>query len=139
MLTRQERVTITITGLGRVLELGVFDTFSGGAKKSQTVKHRPGGMGDSEAVGGVSERDDFTASRRYRLERDHANRKILDALVNIGQVTAVRQKLNPDKTPYGDPDTYTGIMSGFVMPDHDSDEVAKAMFVIEVNSDEAIS
>lgn len=139
MLTRQERVTFIVEGLGMTLDLGVFDTFTGGAKKGETVKHRAGNMGDSEAVGGVSSRDDFTVSRRYRLERDHPNRKKLDALVNIGRVTCVRQKLNPDKTPFGDPDTYTGIMSGFVMPDHDSDEVAKAMFSIEVNADEPIS
>jgi hypothetical protein len=139
MLTRQERVTLIVEGLGMVLDLGVFDTFDGGAKKGETVKHRAGNMGDSEAVGGVSSREDFTVSRRYRLERDHPNRKKLDALVNIGRVTCVRQKLNPDKTAFGDPDTYTGIMSGFVMPNHDSDAVEKAMFSIEVNADEAIS
>lgn len=139
MLTRQENVTITIEGLGKVLDLGTFDTFAGAAKKGETIKHRPGNMGDQEAVGGVSSRDDFTCSRRYRLERDHQHRKILDELVNIGRVTAVRQKLNPDGTPFGDSDTYTGIMSGFVLPDHDSDEAQKAMFIIEVNSDERMS
>jgi hypothetical protein len=139
MLTSQERVTITIIGLGMTLELGVFDTFTGGAKKGEQIKHRPGGMAPQEAVGGLSSRDDFTTSRRYRLDRDHPIRKKLDALVNIGEVTAVRQKLNPDKTPNGDPETYTGILSGFVMPDHDSDEAAKAMFVLEVSADEEIS
>lgn len=139
MLTSQERVTITIAGLGQVLELGVFDTFAGGAKKGEQIKHRPGGMGGQEAVGGLSSRDDFTSSRRYRLERDHPHTKLLDALVNIGEVTAVRQKLNPDKSPNGEPITYTGIFSGYVMPDHDSDAAEKAMFIIEVSADEQIS
>lgn len=139
MLTSQERVTITIIGLGQTLELGVFDTFAGGAKKGEQVKHRAGGMGDQEAVGGVSSRDDFTTSRRYKLERDHPHTKLLDALVNIGEVTAVRQKLNPDKSPNGEPITYTGILSGYVMPDHDSDQAEKAMFMLEVSADEPIS
>jgi hypothetical protein len=139
MLTRHERVTVTIEGLGRVLELGVFDSFNGGAKKSETIKHRAGNMSDQEAVGSVPSRDDFTTGRRYKLERDHQFRRLLDELVGIGRVTAVRQKLNPDKSPFGDPDTYTGILSGFVMPDHDSDEAAKAMFTLEVNADERIS
>jgi hypothetical protein len=139
MLTSHERVTVTVVGLGMVLELGVFDSFAGGAKKGEQIKHRAGGMGSQEAVGGLSSRDDFSVGRRYKLDRDHPNRKKLDALVNIGEVTAVRQKLNPDKSPAGDPDTYTGIMSGFVMPDHDSDEAAKAMFTIEVSADEDIS
>lgn len=139
MLTSQERVTITIIGLGRTLELGVFDSFDGGAKKGEQIKHRAGGMGAQEAVGGLSAREDFTTGRRYRLERDHPYAKALDALVNIGEVTAVRQKLNPDKSPAGEPITYTGILSGFVMPNHDSDEAAKAMFSLEVSADEPIS
>lgn len=139
MLTRQERVTVTIVGLGMTLNLDVFDTFSGGAKKGEQVKHRPGGMGDQEAVGGNSARDDFTVSRRFRLERDLPNEKALDALVNIGKVTASRQRLNPDKSPNGETLTYTGILSGFVLPDHDSDAAEKAMFMLEVSADEAIS
>src|SRR6476659_4175968 len=101
MLTSQERVTVTIIGLGMTLELGVFDSFNGGAKKGEQIKHRAGGMSPQESVGGVSARDDFTCARRYRLERDHQYFKSLDALVNIGEVTAVRQKLNPDKSPNG--------------------------------------
>lgn len=139
MLTSQERVTVTITGLGMVLELGVFDTFVGGAKKGEQIKHRPGGMGPQEAVGGLSARDDFTTGRRFRLERDLPLEKKLDALVNVGEVTAVRQRLNPDKSPAGDPTTYTGLLSGFVLPDHNSDEAEKAMFSLEVSADEAIS
>lgn len=135
----QERVTFTVVGLGLALNLGVFDTFNGGAKKGETTKHRPGGMGKQVSLGGASTRDDFTTSRLYDLERDHPFMKQLDALVNIGEVTAVRQKLNPDKSPAGEPITYTGTLSGYVMPDHDSDSSDKAMFVLEVSADEDIS
>lgn len=135
----QERVTITIVGLGQTLNLGVFDSFNGGAKKGETTKHRPGGMGKQISLGGASTRDDFTTGRLYDLERDHPYMKRLDALVNIGEVTAVRQKLNPDKTPAGEPITYTGTLSGYVMPDHDSDSSEKAMFTLEVSADEDIS
>lgn len=135
----QERVTVTITGLGLNLKLGVFDTFTGGAKKGETTKHRPGGMGKQVSLGGASTRDDFTVSRLRDLERDLPYLKQLDALVNIGEVTAVRQLLNTDKSPVGDPMTYTGQLSGFVLPDHDSDSSDKAMFTLEVSADEDIS
>lgn len=139
MLTRDENVTITIEGLGQVLKLGTFDSFEGGAKKSETIKHRPGNQGDQEAVGSLPSRDDFTVGRRFRLERDLPYEKILDELVGIGRVTAVRQKKTPDGKNFGDPTTYTGIMSEYVLPNHDSDEAAKAMFTIAVNADERIS
>jgi len=96
-------------------------------------------MGKQISLGGASTRDDFTVGRLYDLERDHPFMKRLDSLVNIGKVTAVRQKLNPDKSPAGEPITYTGTMSGYVMPDHDSDSSDKAMFTIEVSADEDIS
>jgi hypothetical protein len=135
----QERVTVTVEGLGQTLNLGVFDGFSGGAKKGETTKHRSGGMGPQKSLGGPSTRDDFSTMRLYDLERDHPFMKRLDALVNIGEVTAVRQKLNKDKTPAGEPITYTGTLSGYVMPDHDSDSSEKAMFTLEVSADEPIS
>lgn len=139
MRVDQERVTLTITGFGKTYALGVFDSFSGGAKKGEATKHRPGGMGKQKSLGGPTTRDDFSVGRLFELERDQPFEKILDSLVNIGVVTAVRQKLNTDKSPSGQPTTYTGTMSGFVMPDHDSDSSDKAMFTIEVSADEDIS
>ena len=42
-------------------------------------------------------------------------------------------------TNAGDPITYTGTLTGYTMPDHDSDSSDKAMFTLEVSADEPIS
>lgn len=131
----QERVSVTISGI----KLGVFDSFAGGAAKAEDTKNRPGGMGPEESLGGPTSRDAFTLGRLYNLERDHPLMKTLDGLVGAGRVVAVRQKLNRDKSPAGDPITYTGTMMAYTMPDHDSNSGDKAVFSIEVSADEPIS
>jgi hypothetical protein len=131
----QERVTINIDGVG----LGVFDSFAGGASKAEDTKNRPGGMGPEESLGGPVSRDAFTVGRLYNLERDHPRMKMLDGKVGFGRVVAVRQKLNRDKSPAGDPTTYTGTLIAYTMPDHDSNSGDKAVFSLEVSADEAIA
>lgn len=131
----QERVSVTINGI----KLGVFDSFAGGAAKAEDTKNRPGGMGPEESLGGPVSRDAFTVGRLYNLERDHPRMKELDGMVGSGRVVAVRQKLNKDKSPAGDPITYTGTMMDYTMPDHDSNSGDKAVFTIEVSADEPIS
>jgi hypothetical protein len=138
-LVYQERVTVSVTGNGITLNLGVFDTFTGGAHKSENQKHRPGSMGTRKALGGPGDRDDFSVGRLYELLRDHPHIKTLDNLVGIGQVHASRQKLNPDKSPAGEPINYTGTLIGVNYPDHDSDSSDKAMFTLDVSADEPIS
>jgi hypothetical protein len=138
--TDQERVTVTIEGNGETIALGVFDLFEGGAAKAEATKHRPGGMGPEESLGGPVSRDDFTLQRLYKLERDHGYAKRLDRMVGIGIVTAKRVMLNTDRSPFsGDPLTFTGTLVGFVHPDHDSNSADKKMVALEVSADEPIS
>lgn len=135
MRTDQERVTVRVEGI----DCGVFDTFAGGGSSADDTKNRPGGMGPEESLGGPVSRDSFTVGRLYKLERDHALYKQLDALTGFGRVVAVRQKLNRDKSPFGDPITYTGTMIKCTPPDHDSNASDKAVFTLEVSADEPIS
>lgn len=135
MRTDQERVTVRVDDL----DLGVFQTFSGGGAAADDTKNRPGGMGPEESLGGPVSRDAFTVGRLYKLERDHGLYKQIDAKAGSARVVAVRQKLNKDRTPSGDPITYTGTLIKVMPPDHDSNASDRAEFTLEVSADEPIS
>jgi hypothetical protein len=135
MRTDQERVTVRVDDL----DLGVFQTFSGGGAAADDTKNRPGGMGPEESLGGPVSRDAFTVGRLYKLERDHPIYKALDSKTGAARVVAVRQKLNRDRTPFGDPITYTGTLIKVTPPDHDSNASDRAEFTLEVSADEPIA
>lgn len=96
-------------------------------------------MGPEESLGGPISRDAFILGRLYKLERDHPHYKKLDAKTGSGRVVAVRQKLNRDRSAFGDPITYTGTLIKVTPPDHDSNEGGRAEFSLEVSADEPIS
>lgn len=131
----QERITVSIDGI----DLGVFQTFAGGAATADDTKNRPGGMGAEESLGGPISRDAFTIGRVFDLERDLPKMKTLDAKVGSGKVSAKRQKLNRDRTPAGDPINYTGTLMKYTMPDADSNASDRAEFTLEVSADEPIT
>jgi hypothetical protein len=60
-------------------------------------------------------------------------------MVGIGTVTAKRVMLKTDRSPTGDPLTFTGTLTGFVHPDHDSNSSDKKMVALEVSADEPIT
>ncbi len=132
--TDQERVTVTVAGK----DLGVWDMFEGGEVKADSQKHRPGGMGPEESLGGPRSREDFTLQRLYKLERDHPISKFLDNQVGTGEVVAVRTMLGTDRMPVGEPITFRGTLITYKHPPHDSSSNDKKMVVLEVSADEPI-
>jgi hypothetical protein len=135
MRVDQERITVRVDDI----DCGVFQTFAGGGSAADDTKNRPGGMGPEESLGGPVSRDAFTLGRLYKLERDHAQFKVLDSKTGSGRVVAVRQKLNKDRSAFGDPITYTGTLIKVTPPDSDSNASDRAEFSLEVSADEPIS
>jgi hypothetical protein len=135
MRTDQERISVRVDDI----DCGVWQTFSGGGVTAEDTKNRPGGMGPEESLGGPVSRDAFSIARLYRLDRDHPLFKRLDGLAGSGRVVATRQKLNKDRTPNGDPITYTGTLIKVTPPDHDSNASGRAELTLEVSADEPIS
>lgn len=135
MRTDQEKVDVRVDDL----DLGTFQTFSGGGTAADDTKNRPGGMGPEESLGGPVSRDAFTVGRLYKLERDHPIFKQLDLKTGFGRVVVVRQKLNKDRSAFGDPLTYTGTLIKVSPPDHDSNASDRAEFTLEVSADEPIA
>ena len=131
----QEKVDVRVDDMN----LGTFQTFAGGGSAADDTKNRPGGMGPEESLGGPVSRDAFTVSRLYKLERDHPIFKTIDGLTGSARVVAVRQKLQKDRSPFGDPTTYTGTLIKVTPADHDSNASDRAEFTLEVSADEPIS
>lgn len=137
----QERVTVIVKYGGETRNLGVFQSFSGGAIANTSVKNRQGGMGEEESLGSPGSREAITVGRIFDFERDLPNFKWLDNVCRQGggQVSIGRQKLKPDRTAYGNPINYTGTLMKVTAPDSDSNATDKAEFTLEVDADEAIN
>lgn len=131
----QESIHVVVDGI----DLGIFQTFAGGASKADDTKNRPGAMGKEESLGGPVSRDAFTVSRVYDLERDHPLMKVLDNKVGSGVGSVSRTKLSRNRTPVGAPIGYTGVLISYQMPDSDSNSSDRAEFTLEFSADEAIS
>lgn len=135
--SRQDQESIHVVVEGK--DLGIFQTFSGGASKAEDTKNRPGAMGKEESLGGPVSRDAFTVGRVYDLERDHPLFKELDALTGSGRGSVSRTKLDRNRNPVGAPIGYTGILIAVTPPDGDSNSSDRAEFTLEFSADEAIS
>lgn len=131
----QERIEVSVDGV----DLGVFDGFTGGASDSEETRHRPGGMGAEESLGGPKMVTNFTVSRLYKLERDHGIYVFLHQKVGEGRVVAKRTKLTRDRAPSGNPITYTGVLKSVTPPDHDSNSSDRAMLSLEIVPDGEIA
>lgn len=121
------------------MDLGIFQTFSGGASKADDTKNRPGAMGKEESLGGPVSRDAFTVGRVYDLERDHPLFKKLDILTGAGKGSVTRTKLDRNRNPISGPIGYTGVLIAVTPPDTDSNSSDRAEFTLEFSADEAIS
>jgi hypothetical protein len=126
------RVTATVDGIN----LGVFDTFTGGNVSAEVSKRRAGGAKSRRAtLGGPRDVDDVTIAREFVHQRDHALAAQLEQRTGSAEAVVTRQPLDANQAPYGRPKTYAGILQNVAYPDADSDSADTAMleltFVVE--------
>jgi hypothetical protein len=131
----QYSVAVTVDDV----DLGVFDSFEGGAGSSEETKYRPGGMGDEVSLGGQQTRENFTVARLYRQDRDHSRAHWLDGRRGRAKVVAKKQPLDADRNPFGRPLVYTGTLLTVSFPDHDSQSDDPAVLSLEVVADGPIA
>src|SRR4051812_22890016 len=93
----QSLVTFTVDGE----DFGVWDKLTGGEVDSETLKYKPGGMGNAITLGGSVEVGDVTISRLFAIGRDTETLHRLIGKVGKGNGVIARQALDPDGHVWG--------------------------------------
>jgi hypothetical protein len=130
----QYDVTVSVAYGGRTIDLGTFDSFSGGEVDSEETKYYPGGMEQQLSLGGRRTVNNFTVGRLYKLDRDHPLMGWLLGGVGKASVTATKTSLTIDDTAVSNPLVYTGTVKTVTPPDHDSQSSDPAVWTMEVTS-----
>jgi len=128
--TRQDEYDVRVTVDG--INLGTFDTLTGGEIDSEELKYKPGAMAPEVSLGGTTTTGQVTVTRNYRLVRDHDRVHWLLGRVGRGNVVINKQPLDHDGNAYGRPLVYRGILKRVLPPEHDSNTADAAMIEIEV-------
>ncbi len=126
----QWRNTVTVEGFG---DLGVFDTFEGGAADSEETKYKPGGMEPEITLGGSRTFDNVTLARLYQHDRDHHLSRQLMNKAGEADVTIKRQPLDKEGNadPALTPHVYKGTLKAVTPPTSDSTSSDPNTFEIE--------
>lgn len=117
-----------------VVNLGVFDTFSGGEVDSEDTKYARGGLADEESLGGRRHVGNVTVGRLYD-EMMQLQEPWLDSAVGRGIGTVTKQPLDEAGNAFGRPRVYTGKLLTMTPPDHDSEssDAARIELVFSTN------
>ena len=135
--SRQDQYAVSVIFDGE--NTGIWDKMTGGSTDSDDNKYRPGGMAPSVSLGGNSEIDDIGVSRLYDLDRDHNGLvKRLLAATGRARITVIKQPLDGEDNPFGEPLVYSGTLKGVSPPEVDSESSDPALLEITVVVDGTI-
>jgi hypothetical protein len=132
--TLEQRILVHLHLEGQ--NLGIWDSWNGGDKDTESVQYRAGGHVVKESLGGGTIYTNLTIARNYRLSRDRKIEEFLSKWVGNGRVVAGRQMLDRMMKAWGKPVIVTGILKTYTPPVGNSDGNNAAMItvVIEPNS-----
>ncbi len=117
-------------------QTGIWDKQTGGGVDSEDEKYQPGGGQPKIALGGEQEIDNITLQRYYDLDRDHTDLiKYLLNAVGGTRIVYVKQPLNAEGVPFGDPLVYNGVLKKCDPPEVDSESSSAGMLSIELSLD----
>lgn len=108
-------VAVTLQGVN----LGVWDSFSGGETDSEESKYRPGGMNEELSGGGRATIGNVTIAR-YQDDWLLNLQRWIRSQCGAGRGTIGRVPLNAWKAQIGPPEWYGGTLKAFSPPDIDS-------------------
>ena len=117
-------------------DLGLWDSWAGGDKDTNSVKYRSGGQATEESLGGPNTYTDLTIGRNYRLSRDNPVIGFLLDKTGTGACSVQKQPLDRSYQPYGNPIIGNGMLKTFTDPkvDSNSNNAAIIQVVIELNN-----
>ena len=132
--TRENQFLIHLTVDGK--DLGVWDSWTGGDKDTDSTKYRSGGESVEESLGGPNTYSDLTIARNYRLTRDNGIMGYLLNKTGIGHVHAQKQPLDRSYKPKGKPIIGTGMLKTVSDPkvDSNANNAAMVTITVELNS-----
>lgn len=114
------------------VNLGTWDTLTGGEVDSDELKYKPGGMAPSISLGGSTNIGQVVVGRNYRLQRDHLRVHWLLARVGKAVAVIVKQPLDPDGNAFGKALNYRGILKRVLPPEVDSQATDAAILEVEI-------
>lgn len=135
-MSREDQYNVTVTIAG--LPTGTWDKLTGGNVTSEETKYRPGGMSPQVSLGGSTSTENITVSRLYKLERDHDRAHWLAGICGKAEAVAVKQPLDVDGNPWGQPIVYSGILQEVHFPDHDSESNDAALLELVISTEGGI-
>jgi hypothetical protein len=129
----QNRVTLRVQRVdGSWEDCGLFSKREGGAVKAETGDYYPGGMEPGEATTSQATPELVTLGARGKVER-RAQMRFIRSRVGKAEAIVNDQPLDGNGNPYGQPDVYAGILSGYTPPEHDAQATGDAAeFEVEV-------
>jgi hypothetical protein len=131
--TREDTYLITCAVDG--VDMGVFDTKSGGELDSEESKYKPGGMAGEISLGGTRTFGNLTITRYCDFIRDWPQLKWLASRVGAARGSIGITPLTPMGERAGDPLVYAGTLKTATPPDLDSTGTDAAMLTLEFTVD----
>jgi hypothetical protein len=122
---------------GTIVDLGIWETWSGGEVDSTEVKYKPGAMKPAISLGGSKSTNSITIGRTYTLERDHLLRPVLEEGVGSLSLTVSYQPLSRNASVPTDAPAIvkTGILKQYTPPELDSDSEDPQKVSLEISVD----
>jgi hypothetical protein len=131
------RVSLSVDGV----DLGVWDTSSGGKLGANVLPYLPGGMGPQVSLpGGTPTIDAVQLARNYDLIRDHDSAKpLLVAKTGRGRCVVKKRPLDADGNGHGKSEIVTGTLMSVDSPATDSNSDSAAILTVEISPDGPIT
>jgi hypothetical protein len=128
-------ITMTVAGV----DLGVWDTWSGGEGDSEESKYAPGGMEPEISLGGRQTIGNITLGRYLDRDRDWPRIKWLYSQRGKARVVIGLTPLALDGSRGGEPIVYGGTLKQVSMPDLDSTSGDAAILELESTIDGTVA
>jgi len=129
-MSRQDQYDVRVSVDG--VDLGTFDTLTGGEIDSEETTYKPGAMGSRISLGGSVNIGNVTVERLYDLTRDHLTVHWLISRAGKGWAVVSKQPLDVDGNVFGRSLTYQGRLKQVTPPEHDSESSDAARIGLEI-------
>src|SRR5262245_32770066 len=118
-MSRQDQYDVRVSVDG--VDLGTFDTLTGGEIDSEETTYKPGAMGSRISLGGSVNLSNATVEGLYALPPDPPPVHWLTSRAGKGWAVVSKQPLDVDGNVFGRSPTSQGRLKQVTPPEHDSE------------------